>query len=285
MTNKFFFAQTKNKILFLFISLVIVLLLSNCSDDEATNNEAASTPVPTPTATINPAEPTPTKEPIEEVPLYDVPECITKEELIELKERNSDFVFWFYLPSETVQPFNYPVMQTPSDKFYYIDKDFDKNDSKAGTLFLHYQNNAETLNSHTVIFGHNQSDGSMFGNLLRYYQDENGRPLKDPTNDKFLKEHPYFYTYSEKETSVWKIFSIYETRKKVDYIRPEEAFNNDKDAYLSYIKHLQEESFFDIDVELKADDDVMTLSTCYRFNYEDGRLAVHAVRVQTTPTK
>ena len=37
------------------------------------------------------------------------------------------------------------------------------------------------------------------------------------------------------------------------------------------------------DVLLKATDDVMTLSTCYKFHSENGRLVVNAVRVGTAP--
>ena len=41
-------------------------------------------------------------------------------------------------------------------------------------------------------------------------------------------------------------------------------------------------SAFKTDVLLKATDDVMTLSTCYKFNHINGRLVVNAVRVGTS---
>ena len=53
--------------------------------------------------------------------------------------------------------------------------------------------------------------------------------------------------------------------------------------YYHFIKDLQNKSAFKTDVLLKATDDVMTLSTCYKFHSENGRLVVNAVRVGTAP--
>lgn len=49
----------------------------------------------------------------------------------------------------------------------------------------------------------------MFGNLLKYY---NG------TDDTYLREHPYLYTYAENGVGIWQIFSVYETTTDEYYI-------------------------------------------------------------------
>lgn len=269
--------QTKTLIL---LTLLVMAFSSSCSSSKKDTTTPPPVELSTAPSESEPSQPTATPVP---EPIYDIPDFKSLDEIKQLKEKNSDFVFWFYLPSETIEPFNYPVMQTPNDKFYYIDKDFDKNPSKAGTLFLDYRNNAETLEGHTIVYGHNQSDGSMFGNLLKYYQDENGRPLKDPNNDKFFKEHQYFYTYSPTlGKSIWQIFSIYETTTDELYIKTDFATSL---RYYRFISDLQNKSFFKTDVELTQDSDVMTLSTCYKFSHENGRLIVNAVRLETQELK
>lgn len=292
MKNQHKIQRKSNIVRFCLLTLIITCVFSfiGCSEDKQDNkknkNDITSSPTATENTAIIPPIATPevTQKPVEIVPTYEVPQVITVDELKDLESRNSDFVFWFYIPSEIVKPFDYPVMQRtePENKHYYIDKNFDKEDSAAGTLYLDYKNNADTMEGHTIIYGHNQSDGSMFGNLLRYYQDEKGKPIKSPDDDKFLCEHPYIYTFSEKETIVWKIFSVYDTTAYEDYIKREFASESE---YFLFIKDLKEKSYFDVDVDLKPDDDVLTLSTCYRFKHPEGRLTVHAVRVQTTPTK
>lgn len=111
----------------------------------------------------------------------------------------------------------------------------------------------------------------MFGNLLKYYTSG---------NDNYLKEHPFLYTYAENGVGIWQIFSVYETTTDEYYI---ETYFQSQDAYYHFIKDLQNKSAFKTDVLLKATDDVMTLSTCYKFHSENGRLVVNAVRVGTAP--
>ena len=127
------------------------------------------------------------------------------------------------------------------------------------------------MKGHTIIYGHNMQDGSMFGNLLKYYTSG---------NDNYLKEHPFLYTYAENGVGIWQIFSVYETTTDEYYI---ETYFQSQDAYYHFIKDLQNKSAFKTDVLLKATDDVMTLSTCYKFHSENGRLVVNAVRVGTAP--
>ena len=75
---------------------------------------------------------------------------------------------------------------------------------------------------------------------------------------------------------IWRIFSVYETTTDEYYI---ETNFSSTDEYYSFIKDLQSKSVFKTDILLKETDDVMSLSTCYKFNHANGRLVVSAVRV------
>lgn len=204
--------------------------------------------------------------PVETPPRYKYPEGPTLAQLTAMKEKNSDFVCLLYIPSTMIEPITYPVLQA-HDNDFYLYKDFNKNYKRSGSLFLDFRNNAETLEGHSIIYGHNMHDGSMFGNVLKYYQYEDGS---------FLKKHQYIYTYSLYGVDVWKVFSVYETTTDENYIQTHFA---SEDEYYQFIKDLHNKSFFDTDVILKATDDVLTLSTCYKFNAANGRLVVNAVRV------
>ena len=217
--------------------------------------EAGATPRPVPSYPI----PTPKR--------YTYPEGITLEQVRSLKERNEDLVFWLHIPDTTI---SYHVMQS-EDNDFYLHKNLDKNYASSGSLFLDFRNDAVTLEGHTIVYGHNMQDGTMFGNLLKYYTGG---------NDAYLKEHPYLYTYAENGVGIWQIFSVYETTTDEYYI---ETYFQSQESYYNFIKDLQNKSAFKTDVLLKATDHVMTLSTCYKFHSENGRLVVNAGRVGTAP--
>lgn len=239
--------------------------ISEREENEIIRNEFGitfSTPTPAANEPESTAKPVP-EYPLETPPRYTYPQGVAIEQLKALKERNNDFAFWLYVGDTTI---NYNVMQS-EDNDYYLHRNIDHKYAASGSLFLDFRNDSETLDGHTIVYGHNMNDGSMFGNLLKFYTGG---------NDTYLKEHPYFYTYSESGVGIWEIFSVYETTTDEYYI--ETNFSSTEEYYL-FIKDLQNKSAFKTDVLLKETDDVMTLSTCYKFNHPNGRLVVNAVRV------
>lgn len=196
---------------------------------------------------------------------YPVSEMPSKESLEALENINEDFVFWLYIPGTEV---SYYVLQGETNSTY-LRADIYRNYLRSGSCFLDYRNNAETMERHTIIYGHTMSDLSVFGELRRYLDED------------FYRDHRYFYTCSTETVTMWRIFSVYYTTIDEYYI--ETYFRNSAD-YLEFINGLRSKSFYRSDTELVETDDVVTLSTCYRPYYgEDGRLVVHAVKVGTAP--
>ncbi len=229
-------------------------------------NFTASSPAP-PASTGSPAKTVP-PYPVATPQRYSYPEGITLEMLRTLEAKNPDFAFWLYIPGPEI---NYNVMHA-EDNDKYLHRNIDNEYSYSGALFLDFRNDPDTLDGHTIVYGHNMNDGSMFGNLLKYYTGG---------DDSYLKKYPYMYTYSDSEAGVgiWQIFSVYETTTDEYYI---ETYFDSTDAYYNFIKDFQNKAVYKTDILLKAEDDVMTLSTCYKFNHENGRLVVNAVRVGTS---
>ena len=81
----------------------------------------------------------------------------------ELKKTNPDIIGWFYMTSPYISQ---PVLMRKSDDSFYLSHDATGNYAKNGSLFTEYRYNKDPFNDPvTIIYGHRQSDGAMFGNL------------------------------------------------------------------------------------------------------------------------
>ena len=212
----------------------------------------------------------PAKDIDKDVPSYPVP---TPERLVypvgpsrqtleELEAKNSDFTMWLYIEDTNI---NYYVLQS-KDNDFYLHKNINKKYFKAGSLTLDFRIDPENLDGHTIIYGHNMHNKTMFYDLKKFME-------KD-----FFDSHPYVYTYSLNEVTVWKIFSVRTTTTDEYYIKT--AFSS-KDSYYQFIEDFKLKSLYRSDVILTAEDDILTLTTCHKYDVSNGRLVVHAVKVGT----
>lgn len=90
-----------------------------------------------------------------------------KRNIAALQALNSHCIGWLCIPDTNI---NYPVMHTPNEPQYYLRLNFQQRYSVAGTPFLDYRCTTESENM--IIYGHNMNDGSMFGDLLKYLDEE-----------------------------------------------------------------------------------------------------------------
>lgn len=77
-----------------------------------------------------------------------------------LRSRNADMVGWI----SNGGMIDYPIMQSQGDSNFYLSKDFDKQDSMAGSIYI--PNDISMGSDIVLIYGHNMRDGSMFGSLM-----------------------------------------------------------------------------------------------------------------------
>lgn len=82
----------------------------------------------------------------------------------ELKKTNSDIIGWFYMTSPYISQ---PILMSKTDDSYYLSHNAAKQYNKNGALFVEHAFNKSPFNSDpvTLLYGHRQSDGAMFGNL------------------------------------------------------------------------------------------------------------------------
>lgn len=206
------------------------------------------------------AEPGPTTEPnlfsgrmYPDFTGLDVPEL--KPDFTGLQEMNPDIYAWIFVPDTAV---NYPVVQRAGDANYYLRRDIEGNRSTPGTIFTQYYNNKDWTDNLTVVYGHNMRDGSMFGSL-HYFEDS-----------QFFQEHPYIYIYTPDYTLVYQVFASYEysdIHLLLNYTM------NDRDTFTLYLGQVLALDGLNVninrDVEVTADDRVLTLSTCVSVDSED----------------
>lgn len=152
---------------------------------------------------------------------------------------------------------NYPFVQT-LDNDYYLNRSYDKTYNNAGWIFLDYRNN-EFNDKNTIIYGHGRINGTMFGSL------------KDTLKSSWQnnKDNYIIKISTEKENSIWQIFSVYKIATTSDYLQT--SFSDNE--FESFINLIKGRSSYNFETNVTNEDKVLTLSTCYNDN---DKMVVHA---------
>ena len=184
-----------------------------------------------------------------------------------LYEQNPDLVGWLRIEGTGI---DLPVVQTPGDNEYYLRRGFDKVYSLAGSLFL--DENCRITSPSTanwLIYGHNMSDGSMFGQLDKYAEES------------FYREHPTFEFDTLYEEMQWQIVAVIRTQVGADDLPYYTFFDasSERDWQAKY-QAVMDLALYDTGVTAQYGDQLLTLSTCgTTSSTTDKRLAVIAKRI------
>ena len=111
-----------------------------------------------------------------------------------------------------------------------------------------------------ILYAHARKNTTMFGslkNILKnnWYNDINNHVIKLST---------------EKENTLWQVFSIYKIPTTNDYIQTDFISDYEYNEFLQMIKN---RSQFKFNTNLNANDRIITLSTCYT---NDQKVVLHA---------
>lgn len=171
-----------------------------------------------------------------------------------LKTFNQDTIGFIKVMGTNI---NYPFVQT-LDNDYYLNRSYDKTYNNAGWIFLDYRNN-EFNDKNTIIYGHGRINGTMFGSL------------KDTLKSSWQsnKDNYIIKISTEKENSIWQIFSVYKIATTSDYLQT--SFSDNE--FESFINLIKGRSSYNFETNVTNDDKVLTLSTCYNDN---DKMVVHA---------
>jgi len=81
---------------------------------------------------------------------------------------NQDVVGWLSITDTRI---DYPFVAAEDNNFY-LRRDIYKNDADAGTLFMDCRCAKDFSDSYNIIYGHNQKNNSMFGDLALFADEE-----------------------------------------------------------------------------------------------------------------
>ncbi|MBU5467574.1 class B sortase [Virgibacillus sp. MSJ-26] len=180
----------------------------------------------------------------------------------ELLKHNPDVVGWITIDGTQI---DYPILQSSNNQTY-LTKNYNNNESRAGSIFLDYRNDVGIDELNTVVYGHRMKDGSMFQHLTKFLD-------KD-----FFDEHRTFEVDTLYDSYEAEIFAVYNTLTDFNYI--ETDFANEAE-YEQLLKDIQDVSKFKTDVDITPDDRIITLSTCdYELDQNEGRLVIQAKLVE-----
>lgn len=202
-------------------------------------------------------------------------------DMSDLYDLNSDTIGWLMIDDTVI---DYPVMQTPMDEEFYLDRDFQKNYSPYGSLIMdtdsvvgsgtkayEYQNGTKP-STNLIIHGHNMKNGTMFGGLDKYrdaaYEKEhNIIKFKSLYEEREYEIVSVFLSqvFLKTQTNVFKYYQFFEADSKRD-------FNN-------FYKNIKEMALYDTGVTAEFGDEFITLSVC-AYHVENGRLVVVAKRIK-----
>ena len=178
-----------------------------------------------------------------------------------LKSVNEDVVGWIYV--DALPDISYPIVKG-KDNQTYLHQTYEKNYNFAGTIFVDYENSGDFSDCNTLVYGHNMKNGSMFGHLKKFRED-----------DKLYKQDKYFWLLTPERNYRYEIISAYTTGVNSDTYTLFKGPGEEFEKYLETIKGYSEIQTDDTDLTIK--DKIVTLSTCT--GNESTRFVVQGKRV------
>jgi len=170
-----------------------------------------------------------------------------------------------------------PVLQTLEDYEYYLHRDIDGHKSEPGCIILDADSEigigtaaAGYLEEYAptpiqLVHGHNMRNGTMFGSLLEYQNEDYGRAHSIIKYDSIYEKREY--------ELVCVLFSqIYPEDEEVFKYYDIEGIDTAKEAYEWYTE-VQKLALYQTDVTVSPGDELIVLSTC-SYHTDEGRFAV-----------
>ena len=214
------------------------------------------------------APPTETTAPIETTAPTETSSAPTEptgplEQYAQLYEQNPEMFGWLRIEDTVI---DYPVMHTPADPEKYLHRNFQGEDSYAGTPFIDYRCTEGSDN--LVIYGHNMKNGSMFGYLTRY------------RNQGWYDTHPVMWLVTPEET--YRVDVLAGRTVKAD--DASYMIYNSEETFGAWLEDFVSKSDFRSETAVEDAAQVITLSTC-TYTYDDARYVLVGVLTPYDPTE
>lgn len=191
-----------------------------------------------------------------------------QESFAELYAQNPHVVGWLEMDPDIALP----VVQW--DNSFYMDHDFDGNESVAGTLFVDSRNTLWPQDDHILIYGHNMKDGSMFGSLNNY---RNVGFLRATTCIQFNT------IYGDAQYVPFALFDASMTKDDPNYFKLIRLNFSEEQPFDAFLEDVQSRSLFNIPVDVNEDDQLLSLVTC-SYSMDNGRFIIMCRKLREDET-
>ncbi len=180
---------------------------------------------------------------------------------------NPEIYSWITVPGTEV---DYPVLQSETSDSFYLDHDYEKSYSFAGSIYSQFCNHKDYSDRVTVLYGHNMANNSMFASLHAF--EDAG----------FFDAHSEMTVYTPDKRLDYEVVSAYIG----DDSHIMNSFDFSKDAvYRAFLENVLSPHSINSNVrqgaKLDVSDRILILSTC--LNYGEGRYLVVGKLMNETP--
>jgi len=177
-----------------------------------------------------------------------------------LKEKNSEIIGWLFFENEDI---SYPILRSEDNEKYYRTA-YDNTKASAGSIFMESLNTPDFSDLHTIIYGHNMKNLSMFGKL-KYYKE----------NDDYYDSHKYFQIIMPDRKYRYEVIAYKDVDAEGDFYT---IYKQDSKDFKNFIEDkILKGSLINNNVELNDDSQIVSLSTCTAS--DEKRFAVSAVKI------
>lgn len=185
------------------------------------------------------------------------------QKLAALNAKNPDCIYWLKIPDTKI---DYPVMYHPQEEEYYLYRDFDKEYSPAGSLYL-AENCDPVHGDNLIIYGHHMRSGAMFAQL------------EDYKNEDFYKKHKKIELETLQGHEDYEIIAAFTTPVYTDHDFEYYKFTATEDPteFDSYVRQCKEKSIYETGKTAQYGQRLLTLSTC-EYSQKNGRMVIVAVQ-------
>lgn len=236
----------------------------------------ATLPRPTNPKPTNPTEGTGPTEPSTEPPTESTEPSAPTEpteptilpEYQALYNLNKDLVGWINIPGTNI---DYPVMQTPNRKDYYLYRNFDKEWSSWGSIYVREECDVFGPSDNVVIYGHRMKDKTMFYHLENNYKKK-----------AYWQEHQTFSFDTLYERHTYQIIAAFNVDVNANEFFAYHLFNDaaNEEEFNEFMKTVHSLQLYDTGLTAQYGDKLLTLSTCRNNTYYNNqRFVVVAKRI------
>ena len=177
-----------------------------------------------------------------------------------LKEKNNEIIGWLFFENEDI---SYPILRSEDNEKYYRTA-YDNTKTTAGSIFMESLNTPDFSDLHTIIYGHNMKNLSMFGKL-KYYKE----------NDDYYDSHKYFQIIMPDRKYRYEVIAYKDVDAEGDFYT---IYKKGSKDFKNFIEDkILKGSLINNNVELNDDSQIVSLSTCTAS--DEKRFAVSAVKI------